>query len=98
MKESLKFNNEAKTSHEGLSELQAEMQDRVAETIKNRVENESSPAEKSEAEAREQLEKVIEKSEAEEVKQEKKKQPAKAERLITKEDRKDSFKKTMETV
>lgn len=97
MKESLKFNNEAKTSHEGLSELRAETQDRAAETIKNRVENESSPAEKSEAEAREQLEKVIEKAESEEVKQEKR-QPVKAERIITREDRKDSFKKTMETV
>lgn len=97
MKESLKFNNEAKTSHEDLNDLRAETHDRAAEVIKNRVENESSPAEKSEAEAREQLEKVIEKSEAEEVKQEKK-QPTKAERLITKEDRKDSFKKTMETV
>ena len=97
MKESLKFNNEAKTSHEGLSELRAETQNRVAEAIKNRVENEGSPAEKSEAEAREQLEKVIEKAESEGVKQEKK-QPAKAERIITKEDRKDSFKKTMETV
>ena len=83
MKESLKFNNEAKTSHEGLNDLRAETHDRAAEVIKNRVEKESSPAEKSEAE---------------EVKQEKKKQPAKAERLITKEDRKDSFKKTMETV
>lgn len=98
MKESLKFNNEAKTSHEGLSELRAETQDRAAEAIKNRVENEGSPAEKSEDEAREQLEKVIEKAESEEIKQEKKKQPAKAERIITKEDRKDSFKKTMETV
>ena len=98
MKESLKFNNEARTSHEDLSDLRAETHDRAAEVIKNRAENESSPAEKSEAEAREQLEKVIEKSEAEEVKQEKKKQPAKTERLITKEDRKDSFKKTMETV
>ena len=97
MKESLKFNNEAKTSHEDLNDLRAETHDRAAEVIKNRVENESSPAEKSEAEAREQLEKVIEKSEAEEVKQEKK-QPTKAERLITQEDRKDSFKKTMETV
>lgn len=97
MKESLKFNNEAKTSHEDLNDLRAETHDRAAEVIKNRVENESSPAEKSEAEAREQLERVIEKSEAEEVKQEKK-QPTKAERLITKEDRKDSFKKTMETV
>ena len=92
MKESLKFNNEARTSHEDLSDLRAETHDRAAEVIKNRAENESSPAEKSEAEAREQLEKVIEKSEAEEVKQEKKKQPAKTERLITKEDRKDSFK------
>lgn len=98
MKESLKFNNEARTSHEDLSDLRAETHDRAAEVIKNRAENESSPAEKSEAEAREQLEKVIEKSEAEEVKPEKKKQPAKTERLITKEDRKDSFKKTMETV
>jgi len=98
MKESLKFNNEAKTSHEDLDDLRAETHDRAVEVIKNRVENESSPAEKSEAEAREQLEKVIEKSEAEEVKQEKRKQPIKAERLITKEDRKDSFKKTMETV
>jgi hypothetical protein len=98
MKESLKFNNEAKISHEGLNDLRTETHNRAAEVIKNRVEKESSLAEKSEAEAREQLEKVIEKSEAEEVKQEKKKQPAKAERLITKEDRKDSFKKTMETV
>ena len=93
MKESLKFNNEAKISHEGLNDLRTETHNRAAEVIKNRVEKESSLAEKSEAEAREQLEKVIEKSEAEEVKQEKKKQPAKAERLITKEDRKDSFKK-----
>ena len=93
MKESLKFNNEAKISHEGLNDLRTETHNRAAEVIKNRVEKESSLAEKSEAEAREQLEKVIE-----EVKQEKKKQPAKAERLITKEDRKDSFKKTMETV
>ena len=56
MKESLKFNNEAKISHEALNDLRTETHNRAAEVIKNRVEKESSLAEKSEAEAREQLE------------------------------------------